>query len=115
MAPPPAGREHVVMRRATLALAAAAATVLLTTAAAHAAGALNARIAFTSFRDGELGDIWTMNPDGTQLRKLTAGPLYDAQADWSPDGRKLASGAVRMRRADWRSGRWTATAPARRC
>ena len=55
-------------------------------AAAEADGALNGRISFTSFRDGQLGDIWTMNPDGTQLRKLTAGALYDAQSDWSPDG-----------------------------
>jgi Tol biopolymer transport system component len=31
-----------------------------------------------------------MSPDGTQLRKLTGGPLYDAQADWSPDGQKIA-------------------------
>ena len=46
---------------------------------ADAAGSLNGRISFTSFRDGGLGDIWTMNPDGTHLRKLTEGPLYDAQ------------------------------------
>ena len=53
-------------------------------------GALNGRISFTSFRDGQLGDIWTMNPDGTELRKLTVGPLYDAQSDWSPDGQWIA-------------------------
>jgi TolB protein len=55
---------------------------------------MNGRIVFTSFRDGRLGDIWTMNPDGTALRKLTSDPagpaLYDAQADWSPDGRWIA-------------------------
>lgn len=57
---------------------------------AAASGSLNGRISFTSFRDGALGDIWTMNPDGTQLRKLTDGPLYDAQTDWSPDGQSIA-------------------------
>src|SRR5918997_74455 len=31
-----------------------------------------------------------MNPDGTGLRKLTGGPLYDAQSDWSPDGQSIA-------------------------
>jgi Tol biopolymer transport system component len=55
-----------------------------------AVGSLNGRISFTSFRDGGLGDIWTMNPDGTHLRKLTEGPLYDAQSDWSPDGQWIA-------------------------
>jgi hypothetical protein len=54
-----------------------------------AAPAENGRIAFRAI-NGTGFDIWTMNPDGTQLRKLTAGPLYDAQADWSPDGRRLA-------------------------
>lgn len=63
---------------------------LVLAATAEADGALNGRISFTSFRDGELGDIWTMNPDGTHLRKLTAGPLYDAQSDWSPDGHWIA-------------------------
>ena len=79
-----------VVRRLTGVGALAALLVLALAAGAEADGALNGRIAFTSFRDGELGDIWTMNPDGTQLRKLTAGPLYDAQADWSPDGQWLA-------------------------
>jgi len=78
------------MRLARLAAAATIAAALLTAPPAHARGALNGRISFTSFRDGELGDIWTMNPDGSQLRKLTSGPLYDAQSDWSPDGQKIA-------------------------
>src|SRR5215211_848524 len=59
-------------------------------AGADAASSLNGRISFTSFRDGGLGDVWTMNPDGTHLRKLTEGPLYDAQSDWSPDGQWIA-------------------------
>jgi Tol biopolymer transport system component len=80
--------------------------------AAHADGALNGRISFTSFRDGALGDIWTMNPDGGELRKLTtdtpgAPPIYDAQADWSPDGRRIAF--RRGPNASTRLGVWTMT------
>jgi TolB protein len=74
----------------TVAAAVAAGVALGVAAPAHADGALNGRIAFTSFRDLELGDIWTMNPDGAHLRKLTGGPPYDAQSDWSPDGRWIA-------------------------
>jgi Tol biopolymer transport system component len=88
-----AARWRAVCRFATRLTAVTALGALLAlalAAAAEADGALNGRISFTSFRDGELGDIWTMNPDGTQLRKLTAGPLYDAQSDWSPDGQWLA-------------------------
>jgi Tol biopolymer transport system component len=83
----PAGGRRA---RHTVVLAVAAAVALGVAAPAYAHGALNGRIAFTSFRDGQLGDIWTMNPDGSHLRKLTAGPLYDAQSDWSPDGQSIA-------------------------
>lgn len=79
---------------------------------AHADGAVNGRISFTSFRDGALGDIWTMNPDGGELRKLTtdapgAPPVYDAQTDWSPDGRRIAF--RRGPNASTRLGVWTMT------
>ena len=77
-------------RRRKAAVALALTVSLGASSAAEAAGALNGRIAFTSFRDGALGDIWTMNPDGTGLRKLTEGPLYDAQSDWAPDGQSIA-------------------------
>lgn len=88
-----AARMRAVCRFATRLTAVGALGALLAlalAAAAEADGALNGRISFTSFRDGELGDIWTTNPDGTRLRKLTAGPLYDAQSDWSPDGQWIA-------------------------
>jgi TolB protein len=82
-------------KRKTLAGALALGLAAACPMTAHADGALNGRISFTSFRDGALGDIWTMNPDGSGTRKLTtdiAGepPLYDAQSDWSPDGRWIA-------------------------
>ena len=76
---------------------AAAVTAALSLAAVTAAGAdadvFNGRIAFSSFRTdpaGKVGDIFSMNPDGTDLRRLTDNPLDDAQSDWSPDGRDIA-------------------------
>jgi TolB protein len=62
-------------------------------AAAAKADVFNGRIAFSSFRTdpaGKLGDIFTMNPDGTDLRQLTTNPADDAQADWAPDGTAIA-------------------------
>src|SRR5438552_1356084 len=62
-------------------------------AASAQADVFNGRIAFSSFRTdplGRIGDIFTMNPDGTDLRQPTDNPADDAQSDWSPDGRDLA-------------------------
>ena len=63
-------------------------------ATADAAGALNGRVGFTTFRFNGTGDIANMNPDGSNLRRLTTDqpgtPLYDAQSDWSPDGQRIA-------------------------
>ena len=78
------GRRRVVAALAglTLALGGVPAT-------AEAAGALNGRVGFTTFRFNGTGDIASMNPDGSDLQRLTmdppARPLYDAQSDWSPD------------------------------
>jgi serine/threonine protein kinase len=48
------------------------------------------RIAFISDReDGVTLQIWTMNPDGTDLRQLTFGPGDKSYPRWSPDGSKL--------------------------
>jgi dipeptidyl aminopeptidase/acylaminoacyl peptidase len=64
--------------------------------AGAAADAFNGRIAFTSFRADpppglkRSGDIFSMNPDGSGLRRLTTNPALDRQPDWSPDGRDIA-------------------------
>lgn len=42
-------------------------------------------IVFTSDRSGTL-DVWTISPDGTNLRQLTSSPTSDGAATWSPDG-----------------------------
>lgn len=44
------------------------------------------KIVFTSSRDGDL-DIYTMNPDGSNVRRLTRTLGYDGGPFFSPDGR----------------------------
>jgi TolB protein len=64
--------------------------------AATPADVFNGRIAFTSFRadpppgQQRSGDIFTINPDGTDTRQLTTNPEADRQPDWSPDGGTIA-------------------------
>ena len=40
-------------------------------------------------KDGDL-DIYTMNVDGSDVRRLTTTPGYDGGPWWSPDGTKIA-------------------------
>jgi Tol biopolymer transport system component len=48
------------------------------------------RIAFASDRDGDF-EIYTMNVDGTDLRRLTHNPASDTHpGSWSPDGQRIA-------------------------
>lgn len=49
----------------------------------------NGRIAFSSYREGQL-DIFTMQPDGGSLRNLTEDPEPDFQPAWSADGSRIA-------------------------
>ena len=74
---------------------AAAVSRRLRRSAAAAGTNANGQIVFSSFRDGRAGDLWSMSPDGRDLRELTGDPepavtVNDAQADWSPDGRAIA-------------------------
>lgn len=55
----------------------------------------NGRIAFVSNRtdrpdDNNVDDVYTIAPDGTDLRKLTDGDLRASRLTWSPDGERLA-------------------------
>jgi TolB protein len=54
----------------------------------HAA-TLNGRILFTRCDDARGCQIYTANPDGTAIRRVTSGG-DSFQADWSPDGRRIA-------------------------
>ena len=58
----------------------------------------NGKIAFTRIQEHENGEIWTINPDGTGLTKLTDATGYendfggDVAPTWSPDGKRLLFG-----------------------
>jgi TolB protein len=47
------------------------------------------KLAFTTDRDGN-AEVYTMNSDGSGLRRLTDNPAFDGDVAWSADGRKLA-------------------------
>lgn len=49
----------------------------------------NGKIAFS--RDG---DIWIMDPDGSNQEQLTSGPAADSDPKWAPDGSAIAFGRV---------------------
>jgi Tol biopolymer transport system component len=51
-------------------------------------------IAFTSKRDGDY-DIYTIQPDGRGLKRLTNTPGNDAHSAWSPDGEWIAFSSAR--------------------
>ena len=52
-------------------------------------------IAFCSFRDGDF-DIYTVRPDGSQVRKLTNSQGNDAHPTWSPDGNWIVFSSSRQ-------------------
>jgi Tol biopolymer transport system component len=80
-----AGRLLVV---ACLAFAIVGTLVSATSAEAAFPGA-NGKIAFTSARDGN-NELYTVDPDGTELVRLTQDPADDSKPAWSPDGTTIA-------------------------
>jgi len=71
----------------------AAAGLPLAAPAAATADVFNGRIAFASVRSDPQAttfDIFSMNADGTGVRRLTTNPEGDRQPDWSPDGTAIA-------------------------
>jgi TolB protein len=55
------------------------------------------RIAFMSYRDGQ-GEIYVMNVDGSNLRRLTNHPADDVTPTWSPSGTQIAFTSARSGR-----------------
>jgi TolB protein len=82
--------------RALLLASSAALWLAAASPAAAVPHVFNGRIAFTSFRvdppagQKRSGDIFSIDPDGTDTRQLTTNPAADRQPDWSPDGRDIA-------------------------
>ena len=52
-------------------------------------------IMFTTNRDGDY-ELYTIRPDGTQLRRLTDIPGNDAHSTWCADGNWIVFGSARM-------------------
>jgi TolB protein len=46
------------------------------------------QIAFSSNQDGN-PEIYLMNPDGSNMLRLTNTPASDTEPDWSPDGKQI--------------------------
>jgi Tol biopolymer transport system component len=51
-------------------------------------------IAFCAYKGGGF-HLWTMRPDGSDLRQRTDGPWDDRGPAWSPDGTRIAFGSER--------------------
>jgi Tol biopolymer transport system component len=52
-------------------------------------------IAFSSYRDGRLMDVYVMNLDGSGVVRLTESAAEDHQPSWSPDGSRIALSSTR--------------------
>jgi Tol biopolymer transport system component len=75
--------------RLTTALGAALAAALVAAAPAWATfPGSNGRIAFSSNRSGDV-EVYTVNPDGSDLQRLTNAPGEDSALRWSADGRRI--------------------------
>jgi|GEM_PF-1656784 len=60
-------------------------------ASAHnPAQSLNGKIAFVSSRNGPAGEIYVMNPDGSNQTRLTNSSTSETRPAFSPDGAKIA-------------------------
>jgi TolB protein len=80
------------MRIPRLGAALSVAVAALAAVPAARADVFDGRIAFGSYRVAPetSGDIFTMNADGSDVRRITTSPEADRQPDWSPGGTDIA-------------------------
>lgn len=86
-------RTLVICTAAWLGLAGPSAAAERLARPAATADVFNGRIAFSSVRSDPQAkrfDIFSLNPDGSGVRRLTTNPAGDRQPDWSPSGRAIA-------------------------
>ena len=77
-----------MMRRSLVLLALPAALVTAAPASATFHGA-NGKLVFQR-PAGEQMDLFTIQADGSNPKRLLGGPAFDDKAEWSPDGRRIA-------------------------
>ena len=78
-----------MQRRYNLVYLIFASVVTLSTALLMIVVEAQAQIAFVSERDGNK-EIYVMNTNGKNQRRLTNNPLEDRDPSWSPDGKRIA-------------------------
>ena len=71
--------------------------LILAAALIHMQTSVQAQIAFSSDRGGDV-DIYVMDEDGSNVIQLTNHPSSDVNPDWSPDGTQIAFETLRHER-----------------
>ena len=66
------------------------------------AWAFSERIAYWAGREHRYGQVWTMNPDGSDQKQLTdePAPASSDNPSWSPDGKRILFDTQRRRRPE---------------
>lgn len=54
-------------------------------------------VVFQGFKDNDGWDLWTIKPDGSEAKRITSGPYYDMEPQWSHDGTRIAFSSDRSR------------------